>query len=320
MWMKFGVIGMLCWLISVAPASAQFKKGEPEGPKVGKSQVTRWRVGVEVTASGGACLGGNGYISVPADWPEQEVNIVDEDVSSEMKIGYSTIAGGVKVMNVKMGRLAAGAKAKAIAIFEVRRGTILPPEDTDRYVLPEVNKLSRELRQYLSHSPLIESRHPKIRDLAKRIGADKEKAWDKVEAIYDWVRENVKYQNGPIKGALAALKDGTGDCEELTSLFIAICRAADIPARTVWVPGHCYPEFYLCDEEGAGHWFPCQAAGTREFGGITETRPVLQKGDNIRPPIKAKGQNERRRYLDFDMIITGKVRPQVRSYREQVAE
>ena len=123
-----------------------------------------------------------------------------------------------------------------------------------------------------------------------------------------------------IKGALAALKDGTGDCEELTSLFIAICRAADVPARTVWVPGHCYPEFYLLDEKGEGHWFPCQAAGTREFGGITETRPVLQKGDNIRPPIKLKGKNERRRYLDFDMLITGKVSPQVRSFREQVAK
>ena len=43
----------------------------------------------------------------------------------------------------------------------------------------------------------------------------------------------------------AALRDGTGDCEELSSLFIALCRAHGIPARTVWVPDHCYPEFYL---------------------------------------------------------------------------
>jgi len=47
--------------------------------------------------------------------------------------------------------------------------------------------------------------------LAKEIGVDKDKAWDHVEAIYDWVRKKVKYVNGPIKGALAALKDGTGD-------------------------------------------------------------------------------------------------------------
>ena len=52
----------------------------------------------------------------------------------------------------------------------------------------------------------------------------------------------------------------------------------------VWVPGHCYPEFYLEDAEGRGHWIPCQAAGTRAFGSMPEHRPILQKGDNFRVP------------------------------------
>ena len=76
-----------------------------------------------------------------------------------------------------------------------------------------------------------------------------------------------------IEGARQALDDGFGDCEELTSLFVAMCRAVGIPARCVWVPGHCYPEFYLEDKEGKGHWFPCQAAGSPAFGGIPEKRP-----------------------------------------------
>jgi hypothetical protein len=67
----------------------------------------------------------------------------------------------------------------------------------------------------------------------------------------------------------------------MTSLFIAMCRASGIPARTVRVPGHCYPEFYLSDQAGEGHWFPCQAAGTRAFGGMPDPRPILQKGDNV---------------------------------------
>ena len=140
-------------------------------------------------------------------------------------------------------------------------------------------------------SPYIESRDPKIRELAKEIGADKEKAWEKVEAIYDWVREKVEYKNGPLKGALAALKDGTGDCEELTSLFIAICRANDIPARTVWVPGHCYPEFYLDDEEGKGHWFPCQAAGSPAFGGHSGEPADPAKGRQF-PPARRPSASE----------------------------
>ncbi len=310
----------LLWLVSVAPVSAQFKQGEAEGPRMGDSQTTCWRTGMIVKATGGACRGITGYAPVPTDWPEQQVTILEEEVSPEAKISYKMIDGGVKIMNVRIPTLASGKEAKALVTVEIRRSTMLPPEDTDRYVLPDEKKLPREIRLYLVPSPMIESRSPKIRKLAKEIGVDEEKAWKKVETIYDWVRENVKYQNGPLKGALAALKDGTGDCEELTSLFIAICRAAGIPARTVWVPGHCYPEFYLSDESGKGHWFPCQAAGTREFGGITETRPVLQKGDNFRPPKKGR---ERQRYMAEYLTGTptrGGGKPQVRFIRKTVAK
>ncbi len=318
-------IGIFCVVVilslsSVAPVSAQFKQGEAEGPQMGDSQTTCWRTGMIVKATGGACRGITGYAPVPTDWPEQQVTILEEEVSPEAKISYKMIDGGVKIMNVRIPMLAAGKEAKALVTVEIRRSTMLPPEDTDRYVLPDEKKMPREIRLYLVPSPKIESRSPKIRKLAKEIGADQQQAWKKVEAIYDWVRENVKYQNGPLKGALAALKDGTGDCEELTSLFIAICRAAGIPARTVWVPGHCYPEFYLCDESGKGHWFPCQAAGAREFGGITETRPVLQKGDNFRPPKKGR---ERQRYMAEYLTGTptrGGGKPQVRFIRETVAK
>ena len=88
-----------------------------------------------------------------------------------------------------------------------------------------------------------------------------------------------------------------GDCEELTSLFVAMCRANGIPARSVWIPGHCYPEFYLEDDEGAGHWIPCQAAGTRAFGSMPDYRLVLQKGDNFKVPEHRKTQRYMAEFL-----------------------
>ena len=147
--------------------------------------------------------------------------------------------------------------------------------------IPE--KPDRALRVFLGPSPYIETRHPKILKLAKATGADLE-GWQKVEAIYDTVREKVEYRNGELKGAARALADGWGDCEELTCLFIAMARAEGIPARTVWVEGHCYPEFYLVDADGQGWWYPCQAAGTRAFGGMPDQLPILQKGDSFRDP------------------------------------
>ena len=111
-------------------------------------------------------------------------------------------------------------------------------------------------------------------------------AWRRVELAYDYVRDKVEYVEGDLKNASQALRDGNGDCEEMTSLFVAICRNLDVPARVVWIPDHCYPEFYLEDAEGNGIWYPCQAAGTRQFGRMDETRPVLQKGDRFKVPEK----------------------------------
>ena len=307
------------WTILVAGggvALAQFKRPEPEGARAGPAETTRWRCGMIVQAVGGPCVGLVGYVPVPVDWPEQQVTVLDEEISRSARVSYTMVDGTVRVMVVRIPRLAAGQTARALVTFEVARRAILAPADTDRYVLPDLRKLHVATRRYLGESPKIESNHRKIEALAREIGADEARAWARVEAIYDWVRDNVEYKNGPLKGALAALQDGVGDCEELTSLFIAICRAADIPARTVWVPGHCYPEFYLEDEKGEGHWFPCQAAGTRAFGEMPETRPILQKGDSFRPPWNRRA---RMRYLAEHLEGAGG-RPRVRFVRETVGQ
>jgi len=298
------------------PAWAQFLQGEKGGAKVGETLVQKLQSGIIVSAGSGSCRGLVGYTAVPRNWPEQEVKIVDEEISPEAKVEYREYDGAVKLMIVRIPNLRAGGTAKALVTFEIRRSQILPPDDTDAYVMPDLRKLDRRLRVYLGTSPKIETRDRKIRALAKAIGPDEKTAWGRVEAIYDWVREKVEYKNGPLKGAVAALRDGTGDCEELTSLFIAICRAADIPARTVWVEGHCYPEFYLMDREGKGHWFPCQAAGTRSFGGIPELKPVLSKGDSFRPP---HNRRDIQRYPADHLTGTGG-RPRVKFIRKQLSK
>jgi hypothetical protein len=76
----------------------------------------------------------------------------------------------------------------------------------------------------------------------------------------------------------------------------------------------------LIDEEKNGYWFPCQAAGTRDFGGIPGDRPIWQKGDNFTTPEDPK---DKKRYLSDQ--ITGKAtagggNPRNRFIREPVAE
>ncbi len=250
--------------------------------KLGDVRTQKYRVGVVVTAEGGPCRGIYATLPIPHDWPEQKVRIVSEETSPQVKsLRYRMLPGDIRQMVVEIPDLPNGQQAKAIVTFELERAAILAPASTDGLVPPQ--KPDRALRGHLGPSPYIEARDPKIVRLAKETTADLE-GWGKVEAIYDTVREKVEYRNGELKGARKALADGWGDCEELTCLFIAMCRAEDIPARTVWVEGHCYPEFYLVDDAGTGHWYPCQAAGTRAFGSMPDQLPILQKGDSFRDP------------------------------------
>ncbi|MCA9224262.1 MAG: hypothetical protein KDA47_01560 [Planctomycetales bacterium] len=280
------LLGAVLWT-TVASFGLAAETELPEGGiRLGDKQGQRWLIGLRVQAKG-PCFGVFATVPLPTDWAEQHVEIVNEDTSPHVgSIEFREVDGGVKQMVVLMPRINAGEEAKALLTVAVTRHHILPPEDTAQFVSPQ--RPPRDVLKLTGPSPYIESRHAQIVKLAKELANEAEQknldAWQTVELYYDWVREHVEYQNGSLKGALAALRDGNGDCEELTSLFIAICRANKVPARTVWIPGHCYPEFYLEDTNGAGHWFPCQAAGTRAFGEMPEYRPILQKGDNFRVP------------------------------------
>ncbi len=270
--------------LALGQANNQDEEYDPgAGPRRGENVTVRYRIGVVLTGKNGACRNLVASVPIPRAWPEQEVTIVDEETSPMVrKTSFRTLSGSADQYVVQVPNLPAGGEAKAVVTIEVTKYVLDAPESPAVFRMPQ--KLNRELRSYLAPSPYIETADREIRAKAVEIGSAPESAWGKVEAIYDWVRENIEYVNGPLKGAKQAMTDGTGDCEELSSLFIAMCRINKIPARTVWIPDHCYPEFYLEDEDGNGYWIPCQAAGDRSFGHMYEFKPILQKGDNFRVP------------------------------------
>ena len=256
-------------------------------PSWARQTKVRFRVGAEITASRGACRNILAMVTVPLDCPEQKVTIVSEDFSPEVReVTYRPLPGGeVKQMVISVPYLADGATAHAIVTAEVTTSTILPPEKTDDLKIPK--KIPSKLKLYTIGSPYIEVNHQRIHALSKEILAeipDTATDWQKIEAIYDAVLKKIDYEEGPDKGAAEALRDKQADCQGRSAVFIALCRANKIPARMVWVHGHCYPEFYLERAEGDGQWYPCESAGTRAFGEMPLARPILQKGDNFRVP------------------------------------
>lgn len=289
-------------LSGVGTAFGQFQSSELEGAALGEVGVQRWEIGFIFEAPAGPVRNIVATQSVPMDWPEQKVTIVGRDVSPGVDVTYREIDGAARQMVVKVGQLPAGAEVRAVITFETRRAYLLAPENTKQFTLPSRSKAA-SLRKYLSPSPYIESRDRTLRDGVGKIVPKDATAWEQVEAIYDWVRANIQFiddQGQEPVDTLTTLKRRHGDCDEMSCLFIALCRAAGIPARLVQVPGHVYAEFYLVDADDEGHWLPCQLAGTRAFGSMPEHRPVLQKGDGLSSPHVGR----RERFLILPQHVT----------------
>lgn len=222
--------------------------------------------------------------AVPRDWPEQTAEVVSRSLDAPLRASVRDLPHDcARQVLITAPRVNAGATLDAFVEMRITKHHLGVPKQTEGLTIPK--RMDRDLRMFVGNSPNINASHGLIRKASRALDDDApESAWKRVEAIYDFVREKVKYVEGPIRNASDALVDGKGDCEDMTSLFVAFCRNAKVPARMVWVPGHCYPEFYLLDPNENGHWFPCQVAGTRAFGEMPEDRPILQKGDKFKVP------------------------------------
>mgnify|MGYP000097265440 CR=1 FL=1 len=125
---------------------------------------------------------------------------------------------------------------------------------------------------------------------------------DKARAIYDWTVENTfrdpKTRGCGMGDVKAMLETGAlgGKCADLNALFVALCRAAGVPARDVYgvrvvesprgyksmgrlgditKAQHCRAEFYA---QGIG-WVPVDPADVRKV--VLEERPNLTLSDDV---------------------------------------
>jgi len=262
------------------------------GIKLSEPIVSVWEFGVKVNSTGsGKQISVS--VPIPREWPEQELEVVKQNKSPNVgRLLEKDVTKFARKFSYTVSRLGGGDTALGAIEFKVKKRLIIAPNDTSQYVIAK--KVPAKVRTFLKPSPFIESNHRRIKTIAEELRDETLSGWDQVESIYTWVRKTIEYKfDVQNRSCLDALDRKLGDCEELSALFIAICRANGIPARAVWVPGHTYPEFYLEDKSGEGHWFPCQAAGMYEFGSMTEVRPILQKGDRFR----ISGQKDEVRYL-----------------------
>lgn len=149
---------------------------------------------------------------------------------------------------------------------------------------------------YLADEVKYDIHHPYVQGLVEEIAGDEENLYWKARKLYQYLIENMEYEMvGGWNTAPTVLKRKTGSCSEYTFCFIALCRAAGVPARYVGslvVRGddasyddvfHRWNEVYL---PGYG-WVPVDAnAGDkrlpadqgRAFGGISNRFLITTEG------------------------------------------
>ncbi|QDU76413.1 Transglutaminase-like superfamily protein [Bremerella volcania] len=269
-------------------AIAQF--GPVETPAAQLADGDTFETGFTLQVSGQA-LGVTATFPVPTNWEDQQAELVHQELHPNGANLRFVNLDGTRQARVDIPRLSGGDTAKVLLRFRVARKAITPPSEPQQLTLPATKDLDRDQRKYLLPSPFVESRDAKITGVANSLALPDATPWEQVKAYYDFVHQNVTYENGPMKGAVAALDEGRGDCEEMTTLFVALCRAGEVPARTVWVPGHCYPEFLTKTDDGTDRWVAVEMTGNWPFGQSPEKRPILQKGDNFRIPGSRKPQH-----------------------------
>lgn len=112
---------------------------------------------------------------------------------------------------------------------------------------------TEDLSPYLAAEKFIESEQEPL--IQQALALKKKSDLKTVQSIYSFVRKTMTYSgyNPKDLGALAALEAKQGDCTEFADLFVALCRANQIPARviegykteSISMPQHNWAEVYL---------------------------------------------------------------------------
>ena len=210
-------------------------------------------------------------------WLPYPVSDADQTIANVKVTGdfaesavYTDRTNGTPILYARWGSDAASRKL-TFSFSAERREVIrrdLPPAE------PAWNPA--DYRAYLAPTSLGPT-DGEVRKLAEKITKGKLTVRDKAKAIYDWTCENM-YRDPETRGCgkgdvCALLKKPGGKCTDISSVFIALARAAGVPAReifgirlgkketediTSWQ--HCWAEFFLPDYG----WVPVDPADVRK--------------------------------------------------------
>lgn len=194
------------------------------------------------------------YLAIPRDLPQQKITDLSFSPSdfSRVKDKWIQEFAHFSYANAEAGTTLRSKMTVETEISEIHYA-IFPDECGTLAEIPE------EIREtYTANGGKYQIDDPYIRDLAEEVAGDEDNPYWIARKMFDHVRKTLVYKlEGGWNTAPMVLQRETGSCSEYTFSFIALCRAAGVPARYVGslvVRGddasldevfHRWPEVYL---------------------------------------------------------------------------
>ena len=206
------------------------------------------------------------WVPYPVSSQDQMIRHIRLDGNPANTGVYTVPANGTPLLYAEWPE---GSKSRKLTLsFEVAR------DELQRGDLPTKEPAwnSTDYAEYLAPTS-IGPTDGAVKELADKIVAGNSTVLERARAIYDWTVENM-YRDPDTRGCgkgdvcYLLIKPG-GKCTDISSVFVALCRAAGVPARevfglrlgkkaeqdiTTWQ--HCWSEFFL---PGYG-WVPADPA------------------------------------------------------------
>ncbi|OGU55365.1 MAG: transglutaminase [Ignavibacteria bacterium RBG_13_36_8] len=194
------------------------------------------------------------YIAIPENLPQQVVEKIDFEPAD-----YKTLTDkwNQKYAHFNYKNIDSGTPVRSIMTVETKIS------DISYYIYPDrcgtLADIPKEVKTvYTANDSKYQIDDKYIQDLSKEIVGDEKNPYWIARKIFDYVRNTLEYKlEGGWNVAPVVLQRGTGSCSEYTFSFVALCRAAGLPARYVGslvVRGddasmdevfHRWPEVYL---------------------------------------------------------------------------
>jgi transglutaminase-like putative cysteine protease len=133
--------------------------------------------------------------------------------------------------------------------------------------------------QVIEHTTFIDPNNPNIKSISNNVlyQVDTNNSFIGAKSLFIWLKENTNYQlhdgQGEVQPAAVTLQKRTGDCDDLSFLYISLCRAVNIPARfirgyllqenknsEVTATAHAWVEVFVGGIIGNGGWIPVECA------------------------------------------------------------